>query len=30
VIRHYEIDYGEFTIIAKMLKIETVDPPVCQ
>jgi len=30
VIRHYKIDYGEFTIIAKMLKIETVEPPVCQ
>ena len=30
VIRNYEIDYGEFTIIAKMLKIETVEPRVCQ
>lgn len=30
VIRNYEIDYGEFTIIAKMLKIETVETRVCQ
>lgn len=30
VIRNYEIDYGEFTIIAKMRKIETVESRVCQ
>jgi len=30
VIRNYEIDYGEFTIIAKMLKIEEVEEPSCR
>jgi hypothetical protein len=30
VIRGYEIDYGEFTIVANMLKIEPVDEPSCR
>ena len=29
VIRRYIIDYGEFTIIAKLLKLESVETPVC-
>jgi len=29
VIRRYVIDYGEFTIIAKLLKLESVETPIC-
>ena len=29
VIRRYIIDYGDFTIIAKLLKLESVETPVC-
>ena len=29
VIRRYVIDYGEFTIIARLLKLESVETPVC-
>ena len=29
VIRRYIIDYGDFTIIAKLLKLETVEAPTC-
>ena len=29
VIRQYVIDYGEFTIIAKLLKLESVETPIC-
>ena len=29
VIRRYVIDYGEFTIIAKLLKLESVEMPTC-
>ena len=29
VIRRYIIDYGEFTIIAKLLKLESVEMPIC-
>ncbi len=30
IIRSYEIDYGEFTIVAKLLQIESVVEPVCR
>ena len=30
VVRQYEIDYGDFSIIAGLVNIETVDTPVCQ
>ena len=30
VVRQYEINYGEFSIIAALVTIETVDTPVCQ
>ena len=30
VIRRYVIDYGEFTIIAKLLKLESVETPICR
>ena len=30
VVRQYEIDYGDFSIIAGLVTIETVDTPVCQ
>ena len=29
VIRRYIIDYGDFTIIAKLLKLESVETPIC-
>jgi hypothetical protein len=29
VIRRYIIDYGDFTIIAKLLKLESVETPTC-
>ena len=29
VIRRYIIDYGDFTIVAKLLKLESVETPVC-
>ena len=29
VIRRYVIDYGDFTIIAKLLKLESVETPTC-
>jgi len=30
VVRQYEINYGDFSIIAGLVTIETVDTPVCQ
>jgi len=30
VIRQYEINYGDFSIVAGLVTIETVDTPVCQ
>ena len=30
VVRQYEINYGDFSIIAGLVTIETVDKPVCQ
>ena len=29
VVRRYVIDYGDFTIIAKLIKLEALDPPEC-
>ena len=29
VVRRYVIDYGDFTIIAKLMKLEALDPPDC-
>ena len=29
VIRRYVIDYGDFTIIAELLKLESVETPTC-
>ena len=29
VVRRYVIDYGDFTIIAKLIKLEAIDPPDC-
>ena len=29
VVRRYVIDYGDFTIIAKLIKLEALDPPDC-
>jgi hypothetical protein len=30
VVRQYEINYGDFSIIAGLVTIEAVDLPVCQ
>ena len=30
VVRQYEIDYGDFSIIAQLVNIETIDAPKCQ
>ncbi len=30
IIRRYEIDYGDFTIIAKLLRLEPVSAPACK
>ena len=30
VVRQYEINYGDFSIVAGLVTIESVDPPVCQ
>jgi len=30
VVRQYEIDYGDFSIIAQLVNIETIDAPQCQ
>ena len=30
VVRQYEIDYGDFSIVAKLVNIESIDAPQCQ
>jgi len=30
VVRQYEIDYGDFTIVARLVDIETIEAPACQ